>query len=151
MLEAARRVFERQGFSDARVSDIVREAGVSQGTFYVYFDTKEAIFAAVAQAAVDSMLVSLGGAVPGEDLHGRIRDSVRRYVDAYRPHARIVSLIEQGGIVSADLRRLRLDLRDAFVQRTRRGILRMQEAGKADTTIDVEYTAEILGAMLEYT
>jgi TetR/AcrR family fatty acid metabolism transcriptional regulator len=47
LLEAAQRVFSRQGFHAAAVSDVAAEAGVSQGTVYHYFDSKEALLLAV--------------------------------------------------------------------------------------------------------
>ncbi|MGV9861770.1 TetR/AcrR family transcriptional regulator [Rhodococcus koreensis] len=150
LLAAARRVFERKGFIDTRVSDIVKEAGVSHGTFYTYFDTKEAVFKAVSQAVIESMLISMGTPIPGADFHQRIRDSVRRFVEAYRPNAKMIGLMEQVGTYSQDLRELRLDVRETFVRRTQRGINRMIDAGLTDPDLDVEYTAESLGAMLEY-
>lgn len=52
LTEAARRVFRRKGYAAACVSDIVREAGVSQGTFYFYFTDKESAFDAVAETIV---------------------------------------------------------------------------------------------------
>jgi AcrR family transcriptional regulator len=51
LLDAAARVFERRGFLDTRVADIVAEAKVAQGTFYTYFDSKDAVFQAVATRA----------------------------------------------------------------------------------------------------
>jgi TetR/AcrR family transcriptional regulator, fatty acid metabolism regulator protein len=41
ILDAAIRVFARQGFHSARVSDIASEAGVAYGLVYHYFDSKE--------------------------------------------------------------------------------------------------------------
>jgi AcrR family transcriptional regulator len=41
ILDAAIRVFARQGFHNARVSDIAAEAGVAYGLVYHYFDSKE--------------------------------------------------------------------------------------------------------------
>jgi TetR/AcrR family transcriptional regulator, fatty acid metabolism regulator protein len=41
ILDAAIRVFARQGFHSARVSDIAAEAGVAYGLVYHYFDSKE--------------------------------------------------------------------------------------------------------------
>jgi TetR/AcrR family transcriptional regulator, fatty acid metabolism regulator protein len=43
ILDAAIRVFARQGFYACRVSDIAREAGVAYGLVYHYFDTKEQV------------------------------------------------------------------------------------------------------------
>jgi AcrR family transcriptional regulator len=50
ILQAANRVFSRLGFHAANVSDIAAEAGVSQGTVYHYFDSKEELFMAVFEA-----------------------------------------------------------------------------------------------------
>ena len=47
LLEAARRVFERDGYHNATVSAIVQAAGLSQGAFYLYFSDKRAVFAAL--------------------------------------------------------------------------------------------------------
>ena len=48
LIGAARRVFERDGFIDAiRITDIAEEAGAAHGTFYTYFDSKEAALRAV--------------------------------------------------------------------------------------------------------
>ena len=40
LLSAARKVFRAKGYDGATVSEIVREAGVAQGTFYLYFPSK---------------------------------------------------------------------------------------------------------------
>jgi AcrR family transcriptional regulator len=47
LLEAARRVFERDGYHGTTVSAIVQAAGLSQGAFYLYFADKKGIFAAL--------------------------------------------------------------------------------------------------------
>jgi AcrR family transcriptional regulator len=44
LLIVATQVFAAKGYSATRVSDIVQEAGVAQGTFYLYFKSKQAIF-----------------------------------------------------------------------------------------------------------
>ena len=47
LLEAARRVFERDGYHATTVSAVVQAAGLSQGAFYLYFADKKGIFAAL--------------------------------------------------------------------------------------------------------
>src|SRR5262245_4152759 len=49
LVEAAKRVFEETGFLGARISDISKRAGLSHGSFYHYFDSKEQIFREVAE------------------------------------------------------------------------------------------------------
>lgn len=47
ILDGARRVFLAQGFDGASMGEIAKAAGVSKGTLYVYFDSKEALFEAL--------------------------------------------------------------------------------------------------------
>ena len=47
ILDGARRVFLADGFDGASMNDIARVAGVSKGTLYVYFDSKEQLFEAL--------------------------------------------------------------------------------------------------------
>jgi AcrR family transcriptional regulator len=48
ILDAAMRCFSRDGFHATTTADIVRESGVSQGTLYLYFATKDDIILALA-------------------------------------------------------------------------------------------------------
>jgi len=50
ILDGARQVFLAQGFDGASMGEIARVAGVSKGTLYVYFDSKEALFEALTLA-----------------------------------------------------------------------------------------------------
>src|SRR2546427_9707203 len=43
IIDAAIRVFARNGYYNSRVSDIAREAGIASGTIYLYFKTKDDI------------------------------------------------------------------------------------------------------------
>ena len=47
IMEGARRAFLADGFDGASMNDIARVAGVSKGTLYVYFDSKEQLFEAL--------------------------------------------------------------------------------------------------------
>lgn len=151
LLDAARTVFERHGFANANVALIVAEAKVSRGTFYTYFDTKEAVFEAVSRDVVEKMLAAMSIPIPTADLRMRVRGMVERFVAAYRPNAGMLALMEGLGAFSPELRYLRLEAREAFVRRTCRGIERMQQANIADPDLDVEYIAQTLGAMLDQT
>jgi AcrR family transcriptional regulator len=47
ILEGARKVFLARGFDGASMGEIAKVAGVSKGTLYVYFDSKESLFEAL--------------------------------------------------------------------------------------------------------
>ena len=56
LVTAAAALFAERGVAETAVSDIVRAAGVAQGTFYLYFESKDAIVCAVAEALIDDMV-----------------------------------------------------------------------------------------------
>jgi AcrR family transcriptional regulator len=67
IVDAALEVFAEKGFAAAKLDDIARKAGISKATLYLYFDTKEEIFRAVAQSAVASLLEALESQSEGTD------------------------------------------------------------------------------------
>ena len=54
ILEAAISVFGEVGFARAKLEDVARRAGVSKGTVYLYFDSKDALFRAMVRGRVVS-------------------------------------------------------------------------------------------------
>ena len=64
---AALEVFAEKGFAAAKLDDIARRAGISKPTLYLYFDTKEEIFRAVARAAVASLVDAFKTTAEGPD------------------------------------------------------------------------------------
>jgi AcrR family transcriptional regulator len=53
LIEAARTLFARQGVERTRINEITEEADVGFGTFYNYFDSKDAILAAASAEVVE--------------------------------------------------------------------------------------------------
>src|SRR2546425_963140 len=47
IVAAALEVFGERGFAATKLADVARRAGVTKGTVYLYFDSKEALFKAV--------------------------------------------------------------------------------------------------------
>ena len=47
IIAAALHLFDEKGYAATRLDDVALRAGVSKGTIYLYFDSKEALFNAV--------------------------------------------------------------------------------------------------------
>ncbi len=52
ILDAALTLFTEKGFSSTRMIDVAKAAGISKGTLYLYFDSKETIFRDVVQQRI---------------------------------------------------------------------------------------------------
>jgi TetR/AcrR family fatty acid metabolism transcriptional regulator len=75
ILDAAIRVFAREGFHRCRVSDIAKEANVAYGLVYHYFRSKDEVLDTLFTERWSLLLeaigsVDAGGATPREKLHG---------------------------------------------------------------------------------
>lgn len=67
ILEAAARQFSAYGYQGANMRDVAADAGVLAGSIYYHFESKEALFVAVHEAAVDMMTEAVRAAVSGID------------------------------------------------------------------------------------
>lgn len=80
ILSAAERVFARRGFFAARVSEIAKDAGVADGTIYLYFKSKDDLLIswfemrmAQVNVALRAAVSAVAGAPPRAQLHAFIR------------------------------------------------------------------------------
>ncbi|HET6439474.1 MAG TPA: TetR/AcrR family transcriptional regulator [Anaeromyxobacter sp.] len=99
LLEAAGRLFVREGFASVSVSRIVREVGVAQGTFYYYFESKEAVLDALLAAHVQEAAARLAAVArqAGLDPRGALEAMIRTELSFDERRAR-----ELGSIRGAD-------------------------------------------------
>src|SRR5439155_2605296 len=44
VMQAARRIFAHKGYHATSIDDLIEAAGIARGTFYLYFESKRAIF-----------------------------------------------------------------------------------------------------------
>ena len=74
IIEAAVRVFAREGYYNSRVSDIAREAGIAAGTIYLYFKTKDDILVTLFRDKMAEFVGALRKAIAGEpDAASKVR------------------------------------------------------------------------------
>jgi AcrR family transcriptional regulator len=80
-MAAALELFVEKGFAATRLEDVAARAGVSKGTLYLYFDSKEALFKAVIQEGIVPILEEGAGLVEG--FQGRSSDLLRVLIGAW--------------------------------------------------------------------
>lgn len=140
LLDAGRRVLPRRGFHDARVDDIVAEAGCSHGSFYRYFENKDALFQVLALEAGDAM-ATLVDAFP-EDPRA-VRPWLVDWFTTYRSNGGIISAWQEIGVEETAMTAMSLDLAAVFFDRLQRVV---HARGFGDTSVD----AVALLAVLEH-
>jgi AcrR family transcriptional regulator len=56
ILDAALAVFAQKGFAATKLDDVAAKAGITKGTIYLYFDSKQALFEALARQSVGAQI-----------------------------------------------------------------------------------------------
>jgi AcrR family transcriptional regulator len=152
LIEAAQRVFERDGFLEARISDIAEKAKLSHGSFYHYFESKEQVFREVAKAQEARLTETAdeATAVASEDVSPRERicRANRLYLKRYQDEAALMGVIEQVSRYDAHVNAARMATQKHFVERAERAIQRFQRDGIADPMLNPTIAADALGAMV---
>ena len=93
LLEAGTIEFEERGFNGVRVDDVVKRAGISHGTFYLYFANKEDLFKALLRDALHDMEIVTGDfpVVTSDNTGLRLlRAWVRKFSAAYAAHGTVL-------------------------------------------------------------
>lgn len=153
LIAAARGVFEDAGFFEARIADIADRAGLSHGSFYHYFTSKEEIFREVAETQEELLTA------PRDDTGGdegpasqtefeRILSANRLYLSRYRDNARIMGVIEEVSRYDQHVNDARVQRQRHFAGRAERSIRRLQDAGEVRKDIDPVIASVALGSMV---
>jgi TetR/AcrR family fatty acid metabolism transcriptional regulator len=94
ILDAAIRVFARQGFHACRVSDIAREAGVAYGLVYHYFDTKDQVLNELFEERWSLLLAAIeevdGRPIPPRE---KLDATAAFIIDSYRHDPELMKVI----------------------------------------------------------
>ncbi|NTF32954.1 TetR/AcrR family transcriptional regulator [Rhizobium skierniewicense] len=80
ILDGAWRVFKQKGFDAASMNDITREAAVSKGTIYVYFENKDELFAALIDRHRAEFALSMRDILAGTE---EVRDGLWQFGAAF--------------------------------------------------------------------
>jgi AcrR family transcriptional regulator len=152
LADAAKEIFEESGFLDARVADIAERAGLSHGSFYHYFESKEQVFREVAEGVYERLSAPLGtvildpasAASPPE----RLQEAIRRHLESYRREARIIGVIEQVSRYDDHIAAMVASRHRVYRDQIAGSIRQIQRRGQADPTVDADIAAAALGAMI---
>jgi len=154
LLVAAKEIFEEHGFLEARISDIAERAGLSYGSFYHYFTSKEEVFREVASAQetrLGAAFTSKQHAVPGAPvahIRERLSASIHQYLADYRDEADIMGVIEQVARFDPGVGAARAERHRRFSQDVARIVRHLQDGAQADPALDPLVAAQALTAML---
>lgn len=147
---AARRVFERDGYLNARLSDIADEAGKSMASFYNYFESKEALLADLAADFDAELQAKVAGTFrPDVSDEVALREAIAAFYRHYQERLPEAIGIFQASMVNPTFAEQWRQIRTNGVRTIAGGIRRAQRAGFAPG-LDPLLAASALSSMIEH-
>ena len=128
LLEAAAREFGDRGYHEAAITGITARAGVALGTFYTYFESKEAVFRALVRDMSQATRAHVAEAVRGApDRLAAERIGLSAFIAFVRKHPELYRIIEEAQFVAEDVYR---EHYRSFVDGYRRNLAAAAERGQ---------------------
>ncbi|MFT4625250.1 MAG: AcrR family transcriptional regulator [Myxococcota bacterium] len=151
ILDSSLEVFSEKGYWNTSISDLVRAAGVARGTFYLYFDSKQAIFLDLLGELVDRLRGVIKGVDPtaGASVDVQLRAIVVRILETTADNQHLTRIVFREAVgldaeVEARLTSFYDELRAYLVHALELGVA----LGLVRESVDRETTAAcMLGAL----
>lgn len=103
ILDAAAREFGEKGFHDASITGITQRAGVALGSFYTYFDSKDAVFRALVQDMSDQVREHVSPALrSAPNQIAAERAGLLTFLEFVRDHKEIYRIIDEAEFVDPE-------------------------------------------------
>jgi AcrR family transcriptional regulator len=140
-----------ESYTELSVERIVKEAGISRATFYVYFEDKGDLLRALAEDFIERLLVAAANwwQLPAEATKADLRTAMRAIFDAYIPHKVVMAAVVEVASYDAGLRTLFGDLLERTIAKVAEHIETGQRDGFVVADIDPQRTAAWLTWMAE--
>jgi AcrR family transcriptional regulator len=134
ILSAAEKVIGEQGFNEASIGSITREAGVAQGTFYIYFASKDDVFSELVADMGRMLRHAISEATAG--IANRLdaeREGLRAFLTFVSAHPELYRIVQEAQFVDpkaylAYFRTFAEGYRDGLAQAADTGDIRSGDA-----------------------
>jgi AcrR family transcriptional regulator len=153
ILAAATRCIARDGFRGASTADICKEAGISPGHLYHYFESKEAILTALTAAGLEQIAARFAEMMKGDDAIAALIGEISRHKskkDSQRPvmNRLILEMLVEAGrnpVIARIVRKNSAMLRALLADFIQSGQLR----GQIDPALDANLAAGMLLSVMD--
>jgi TetR/AcrR family transcriptional regulator, fatty acid metabolism regulator protein len=150
ILAAAERIFARHGFFAARVSEIAKEAGVADGTIYLYFKSKDDLLISLFENRMSQVNDALRSAIADRAPAEQLRAFIRAYLQLVSDEPAAVEVLTIELRQSSKFMKEYENPQFADFLRMLGGIIADgQASGELDATIPSHIAARMIFGMLD--
>lgn len=149
LLEAGRQAFVEKGFDNTKIADIVGRAGLAQGTFYLYFESKHAIMLALSAEVTTSFYASgMDTLAKSKDFSSGIDEAVAAVLQLARKQRDFIAVMHHGRVVN-DVQAQNGSVRLAFHAQIVGFVQRAMEENRLPKSADPGIVADLCVAVVD--
>ncbi|MEY9979366.1 TetR family transcriptional regulator [Lysinibacillus sp. RC79] len=102
IIQAAIEVFREKGIEKTKVSDIVKAAGIAQGTFYLYFPSRLSVMPAIAKVMVEKIIAAINDGISKQEPFAKQLEKVVDIIFSLTEEYRDVFALIYAGITQTE-------------------------------------------------
>lgn len=149
IIHAALEVFQEKGIEKTKVSDIVKLAGIAQGTFYLYFPSKLSVMPAIAEVMVKKLLEAVQEEVETEaKLAVKLEQIIDAVFEVTRKYSEVTSLI-YAGLASTEQMKEWETIYEPLYSWVSQFLKAAKMSGEIRENINVQRTAKLVIGLVE--
>lgn len=149
IVHAAIDVFQEKGIEKTKIADIVKLAGIAQGTYYLYFPSKLSVMPAIAEVMVERLIARVHDEVDNKALFvdrlEQLVDSIFLYTNEYRE---VLALV-YAGLASSEHIRQWETVYQPFYSWISDFLQTAKEEGVIRSDLKIDRTAKMLIGLVE--
>ncbi|RLQ88334.1 TetR/AcrR family transcriptional regulator [Notoacmeibacter ruber] len=151
VLDAAKAVLVREGLAEARMEQVARQAGIAKGTIYLYFDSKDALVAALLERMTKDIETALAPVDLPATLDEFLDEINRRLTGRDEDGRSVVNffLIFGSALTSPPVAERLTRTFDQFGSRIAERLRALQDRGQVLSECDPDHAGRALAAMLD--
>lgn len=150
IIEAAISAFQEKGVEKTTITDIVKRAGIAQGTYYLYFPSKLSVMPGIAEVFVNKILNQLQTHVVGNTFTQQINEVVDSIFGMTDEHKELAVLIYSGLTQSEHLQEWE-SIYSPLYDWLEQLLDKAKQAGSIRSTVKTGFTARIMVGAIEST
>lgn len=149
IIHAAVSVFKEKGIEKTKISDIVKQAGIAQGTFYLYFPSKLSVMPAIAEVMVEKTIDKVRESVHQDaSFVLQLEQLVEAVFTVTEEYHEVIALV-YAGLASTEHIKQWETIYEPFYSWVRTFLTGAQMSGNIRNEYDVEHTSKLVISLIE--
>lgn len=149
IIQAAIEVFREKGIEKTKVSDIVKAAGIAQGTFYLYFPSRLSVMPAIAKVMVEKIITAINDGISKQESFAKQLEKVVDIIFSLTEEYRDVFALIYAGITQTEHMKEWENIYAPYYEWMNNFLFEAQQQGTIRTSLNTTRSSKLIIGLVE--